>query len=339
VEVSQIGEFGLIERLRGKITDKGGNVVVGIGDDAAAFGIRAGSCVLATCDAQIEGVHFLRQNASPKDIGRKAVAINISDIAAMGGRPTFMLVCLGLPPGTDVEFVDELYAGFCAECELYGVRILGGNMARLPERISIDVFLLGEGEKERLLLRSGAGAGELILASGWLGDSAAGLYLLTHPESDVPAEARERLTRAHITPTPRLAEGGLLARLGKVTSAIDVSDGLVSDIGHICRESNVGAEIWEGHIPISDAAQKLASAAGLDPMHMALYGGEDYELVFTVKEKDFPEVARALAAQSGLPFTVIGRITRPEKGLRVIREDGEESHAGSTGWDHFKKTP
>lgn len=335
MRIRDIGEFGLIDRIARALPAPGEGVVVGIGDDVAVLRTDGTRPILATCDIQVEGVHFLRDKISPYQLGRKVVAINVSDIAAMGGVPRYLLVSLVLPKETEVEFVDGLYEGMREECRRWGAEIVGGNMAHSPDGVIVDLFLLGEVEPDHLLRRSGARAGDRVLVTGTLGDSAAGLALLLHPETVCPDAHRDFVLRRHLTPTPRLWEGRAIARSGLATAAIDVSDGLASDIGHICEMSGVGARIRADALPISEAARAVARAIGTDPLEWALFGGEDYELLFTAPADRAEDLARRVQEETGTPVAVIGEITSAQEGITLVRADGI-APLRKGGWDHFR---
>ncbi len=336
MDVSEIGEFGLIKRLRKGLLESAEGLAVGVGDDAAAFETPGGMLNLVTCDVQVEGVHFLRNAMTPFQIGRKSAAINISDIAAMGGQPTFMLISLGLPENTPVSFVDGLYEGLRHECGLFGVQVIGGNMAKSPERIFIDVFLLGQVKKGRALLRSGASNGDLVAVTGSLGDSAAGLALLLDEQVNVDEETRRAVVEAHTSPTPKVAEGLLLSETGLATAALDVSDGVVGDVGHICEESGLGAVLWSYDLPISDAARKVADAADANVLEYALFGGEDYQLIFTATKTNMNRITEEFE-KSGTSVTIIGCMETGEPHVRVVDDSGEEIDFQSGAWDHFSR--
>ncbi len=336
MRIREIGEFGLIDRIARSLPPPGEGVIVGIGDDVAVLQ-SSDRHILATCDIQVEGVHFLREKISPYQLGRKAVAINVSDIAAMGGLPRYLLVSLVLPKETEVEFVDGLYAGMQEECSRWGAEIVGGNMAHSPDGIIVDLFLLGEVEPERLLRRSGARVGDRVLVTGTLGDSAAGLALLLHPEALCPAVHRDFALPRHLTPTPRLWEGRAVARSGLATAAIDVSDGLASDIGHICEMSRVGVRLWADALPISDAARAIAGAVAADPLEWALFGGEDYELLFTAPADQAEDLARQVREETGTPVAIIGEITPAQEGMTLLQANGVALPLRKGGWDHFRK--
>ena len=271
MKVSDLGEFGLIRRLASAIDGGPEELIVGVGDDAAVWrlGDRA---VIATTDTLVEGVHFLA-GAPWRDIGWKSLAVNVSDIAAMGGRPLFALVTLALPPQTDVAAIDDLYAGLNDCARRYGVTIAGGDIVRAPQ-VSVTVALLGEAQQRDgaplLLRRDAARAGDVIAVTGTLGDAAAGLRRLR--EGATPGDP---LARGHLHPEPPLAVGQRVAAAG-VCCGIDVSDGLLQDVGHICDMSHAGAVIRAPDVPLSE---QLLTAYPGDALALACTGGEDYQAV------------------------------------------------------------
>jgi len=325
VNVSDIGEFGLIERL----ANAGGasqpaDLIVSIGDDAAAW--RVDDAVeLATTDTLVEGVHFLPGRTPWADLGWKALAVNVSDIAAMGGLPQYALVTLALPPQTPVDSVDALYEGL-RECgREYGVAVAGGDVVRAPQ-VVISVTLLGRAELDAggqplLMRRDGARAGYVVAVTGTLGESAAGLRRLIEG-----ASPDDPLARAHLRPRPPLATARRAAGLG-VSCAIDVSDGLLQDLGHVCEMSGLGAVVRAAAVPLSD---ELRAAYPDDALALACAGGEDYELLFVAP-------AETLAAL-GPEITVIGEmiVEDAERRPRLVDESGEEIRLPAAGWDHLR---
>jgi thiamine-monophosphate kinase len=328
VKVSDLGEFGLIERLAGMLPAEGSpDLIVGIGDDAAVW--HAGSeYLIATTDTMVEGVHFVAGQAPWADVGWKALAANVSDIAAMGGTPLFALVTLALPPDMPVDDVEVLYAGLAECAREYGLTVAGGDVVRAPQT-SITVALIGRAERrdaEPLLLRRDtARPGHVIAVTGTLGDSAAGLRRLREG-----APADEPLARRHLWPRPPLAAGRTAASSG-VACAIDVSDGLLQDIGHICDQSGVGAVICATDIPLSG---ELRAAYPDDALRLASTGGEDYELALIADR----EVLDALLPMIGfVQLTVIGEIVDdPEHRVRLLDGDGKEITFERGGWDAFR---
>jgi len=336
MRIAEIGEFGLIDRIASRLPKLGEGVVVGIGDDAAVLRASDNKYLLTTCDIQVENVHFVRDQISPQQLGLKSVAIKVSDIASMGGIPKYLTISLILPKETSVEYVDGLYEGIGQACELYGTELVGGNMARSPAGIIVDVFLVGEVETERVLLRVGARVGDRLLVTGNLGESAAGLALLLNPGATCAEAHRQRVLEAHLTPKARLQEGRAIALSGLATAMIDVSDGTVSDIGHICDMSHVGARLWAANLPVSEATLAAARATGRDARQMALEGGEDYELLFTAPAERADELAQQVQQQTGTPVTVIGEIVPVAEGISLQQADGTRVPLRRGGWDHFR---
>lgn len=337
MRIAEIGEFALIDRLRAIIGGAHAEVIVGVGDDVAVLADRDDEYLLATIDAQIETVHFLRHISTPHQIGRRALAINLSDIAAMGGRPQFALISLALPNDTPVEWVEELYRGLRAEADQAGVAVVGGNMTSAPGGVGIDVVVLGRVRPERLLLRSGARPGDLALVTGCLGDAAAGLRLALGAQAPLAEEARAALLARYLTPTARLREAAVIAEAQLATAMIDLSDGLSSDIGHICACSGVGARIWAERLPVSAAARQVAAATGASFWELALAGGDDYELCFTAPPAYAPALAHAVAEATGTPVTVVGEILPVEAGRRLALPGQREVALAPGGWEHFQR--
>lgn len=337
MKIKEIGEFGLIRRIAQRIPSPVPGVVVGIGDDVAVLDTGREEYLLATCDIQVEGVHFRRETISPAQLGRRVAAINVSDIAAMGGHPTWALVSLALPPDMDVDFVDGLYEGMREQLGEAGAVVVGGNLSKIAGGTVIDLCLLGAVAPRDLVLRSGAKEGDLILVTGTLGDSRGGLELLMTPSLRVSQPCRDELVTRHLTPRPRLREGQLLGKCGRVHAMADVSDGLLSDVRHICGASRLGAEIWVDALPVSAACKEAARICGADPLDWAMRGGEDYELVFTVGSRDAPDVREVLEAETGTGCAIVGKMVRREEGIHAVLPDGtrvDRSKDGA-GWDHF----
>lgn len=337
MRIRELGEFGLIERIKRVLPQASTDVVVGIGDDVAVLKSAGPEYLLATCDIQVENVHFLRSAISPRQLGHRIAAINVSDIAAMGGTPQWALVSLALPPDLETDFVDALYEGMQEELGRGGAAIVGGNLSRMEQTIIIDLCLLGKVLPENLLLRSGACRGDLIMVTGTLGDSRAGLELVREATLFVSEECRKQARARYLTPHPRLPEGLLLGRSGLVHAMVDVSDGLLADLGHICQASRVGAEVWLGNLPVGAAAREVAQAAGHDALTWALSGGEDYELLFTVASECAAEVQRILKEETGTLCHVVGQVVEEAEGIRLRLEDGKTttSSGKGAGWDHF----
>jgi thiamine-monophosphate kinase len=333
VRIADVGEFGLIGRIASLVGEAGAGTVAGIGDDAAVLDAGGPRLLLATIDVQVEGRHFLRDRIDPYRLGRRTAAINLSDIGAMGGAPRWALVSLALPGDREVRWVEELYRGLTEELGRFGAGIVGGNLSG-AEAIVLDLALLGEVERGRVLRRAGARPGDVILVTGRLGASAAGrLALDARVDARDPAVARA--VAAHLTPTPRVREGQAIAATGRATAMIDLSDGLGGDLDHLCDASGVGAVVEAGRLPIAAETRALAARLGLDPVALAVGGGEDYELLVTAPPVAAEALARAVRAATGTPLTSVGRITQAAEGRRLV--DGTvERPLTAVGWDHFR---
>jgi thiamine-monophosphate kinase len=312
LKIKDIGEFGLIDRISRKTKDK--DIVVGIGDDAAIIKIKKGLQVLTT-DCLVEGDHFRKDWFSPKQIGMKAIEINVSDVAAMGGIPKYVLVSLALPKDLSVEFVEELYKGMWKACDKYNIDIIGGNMTHC-EKIVISITLTGEVDIKNLSLRSGAKPGDLIFVSGNLGNGRAGLRLFQEK-----IKGYDEIKKRYLEPNAQLKLALILAPF--VNSMEDISDGLASEIKHICNESKCGANIYKDKIPILDEVRNVARELGDDVYDYALYGGEDFKLAYTVSEENIENV-------NGI---FVGEIKK-NKDINLISQ-GIEKTITADGYDHF----
>jgi thiamine-monophosphate kinase len=291
--------------------------------------------VVATCDAQVEGVHFRLATSSPDAIGQRALAVNLSDIAAMGAQPRYALISLLTPPALDMAVLDGVYAGVRAMAARYGVALVGGNIARNPERLIIDITLLGTAAPDALLRRDGARPGDMICVTGALGAAAAGLLALERPDlaAQFPAAILEPLLAAQRAPQPQIAVGQWLAAHG-ATAALDVSDGLAADLGHLCDASHVGARIDAAALPLSDALRAFAPRAGVAALDLALYGGEDYQLLFTLPAATAELLLRDLVTATGVTASKIG-VIHTEPSVRLI-EAGQARPLPVRGWDHLR---
>jgi thiamine-monophosphate kinase len=318
VRPATASEFDLIAAFTRALPLRGEGVVVGPGDDAAVLRPAPGEDLVATVDAVVEGVHF-GPGFTPEDVGWKALAVNLSDLAAMGARPLHALVALTLPRGTPAATVKGIAAGLGACARAHRTAVVGGNVSRGRE-LSVTVTALGAVPEGRAVLRAGARPGDLIAVTGTLGDAALGLL----------PRAPRALVRRQRRPEPRLAAGRALA--GVVRAAIDVSDGLAQDLGHLCRASGVGALVGRADLPLSPAYRRMTRRLP-DPWAAALSGGEDYELVVAVPPAALPR-ARAAAARARTPLTVIGRFVRGE-GVRVVGARGEPVRVPG-GHDHLR---
>lgn len=335
--ISDIGEFGLIERIK-KIVPQAAakNILLGIGDDTAVIKISDQKWLLATCDIQIEDTHFQMKYSSPYQIGRKAMAVNLSDIASMGSKPTYALVSAGLSPNLEVDKFDDLFRGMSDALVEHSAFIIGGNLAHTTDKLIIDVFLLGEISPDQLLLRSGAKPGDRIFVTGNLGASAAGFYILENFGKNYPKDYSQ-FVQAHLEPIAKIETGREIAQSGYATAMIDISDGLASDLKHICDDSNVGAEIFEKNIPFAEKMNELANRISKNKIELALHGGEDYELLFTIKADTPTQIIEKIANETKTKITEIGKILSKEEGFKLINEEDQRIALRTKGWDHFGK--
>jgi thiamine-monophosphate kinase len=332
MKISEIGEFRLIEILN-RMVEKSRdlkrlswkNLAEGIGDDAAAWK-NTGIVTLATTDCLVQDVHFRLGQTSWNDLGWKAMAVNLSDIAAMGGTAEYAIVTLGLPTNTELDNITDLYKGMIEAADKFGVAIAGGDITS-SKTIFISLTITGSAGK-RLLRRSAARPGELLAVTGYPGSAAAGLRLISNGVTSTTENAP--LRQAFLRPCPRLAEGTEILNAGG-NCAIDVSDGLIADLGHICQASRVSARIDMERIPLHPAALRAFQAEALD---MALGGGEDYELLFTASAG----VIKKVRAKTNIPVSIIGEITAGSTGdVKIIDKNDRPYIFGKTGWDHFGK--
>lgn len=333
------GEFELITRLTSGLASRE-DVRLGVGDDCAIMDLAGDQLLLATCDSQVEGVHFTLQTSSPKQIGRKALAVNLSDIAAMGGVPRFALVSLLIPSHFSLEILEGMYAGLRQEAERFATAIVGGNISSSgsASSLTIDITLLGSVMRDHAITRSGARPGDILCITGYLGDSAAGLFTLLHPERIYSQAAHDQVCAAHRTPHPRIAEGHILSQFGSrvITAMLDVSDGLSGDLAHLCERSQVGVRVELARLPLSPAIHTIAHETGQDPWHWALHGGEDYELLFTIAQGYEQQVIEAVQTATGTPVTVIGSILPVAEQMQLLYPDGHQENILPQGWDHLR---
>ena len=328
--VASVGEFGLIDRLRRLVPTTGRGVTVGLGDDAAVLAF-AGP-VLATCDIQVEGVHFTWDLCTPEDVGWRAVAVNLSDIAAMGGTPRFVLISMALQPATPVERVEKMYRGVAEISRAYEVVIAGGNLSSTSGPLVVDVTALGDAG--RALTRGGARPGDRVWVTGTVGRAAGGRFLARHPTVRVPG--REALVASYCRPTPRVDAGRALGRVRDVSAMIDTSDGTAGDLLHLAEASGVGVRLEIDRLPAPPGLAEAAREAGNDPEAWMLAGGEDYELLFTAAAA-FDSQAADLAARLTVPLTQVGEILPATEGCWISERSGRRRPLAAHGWDHFPR--
>ena len=334
MKVQRLGERGLIRRIRQRLGSEGPSVRVGIGDDTAVLQPTPGAWLLVTTDLVVEDVHFRRRSAGPADIGWKAMAVNLSDIAAMGGTPRFALVALGCPEKTEVEEVDLFYEGLTSAAAPHEVSVVGGDTSVSPAGWIVNVTLLGEMTGPPRL-RSDARPGDLVAVVGLLGRSAAGLAVLEAEEQpSLPEDVLADVVQAHLRPVARVTEGKWLGTAHGVRALIDLSDGLATDLGHIATESGVAARVELARLPIAPSTRAVARSLGVDPVELAVSGGEDYELLFTAERSSMEDLAAGLRRATAAVVTVIGEIMPGRPNVGFFDATGRRVEIGP-GFDHF----
>jgi len=337
--LAEIGEFGLIERLNTLLREEGARLpenALGIGDDCASFISRPGYELLVTCDAIVEGRHYLPRLISPMDLGRRAMALNISDIGAMGGHTRYALVSLGLRADTPVRDVEAMYLGFVAELNPFDAAIIGGNLTKSEGANFIDITLIGEIESGKSVRRSTAKPGDTILVTGYPGQAAAGLQILLKA-GPFDAVGTHPLVQAYNTPSHRAREGAAVAKSGLPTAMIDTSDGLLGDLGHICDESGVGARLIQERLPMSSALREAAEQMEQEPLDFVLQDSDDYELIIACPPEHVNRIRSLVTSLNPIPVTEIGTITGKTEGIKLILRDGMARDIIPSGWDHFAK--
>lgn len=337
-ELSSLGEFGLIDLLSKNIEIKNPSTVYGIGDDCAVLDSQ-GQKTLVSTDLLIEGVHFDLAYTPLRHLGYKSVIVNLSDMAAMNAIPKQITVSLGLSNRFSVEAVEELYAGINLACEKYGVDIVGGDTTSSQKGLIISITVIGYAKDEEIVYRKGAKENDLVCVTGDLGGAYVGLLSLqqeksafvVNPDMQPELEGKEYILEKQLKPEARVDIVKLLHVSNILpTSMMDISDGLASELKHICKQSEVGCTIYEDKIPIFQQTWDLARQFNMDPTTCALNGGEDYELVFTIPQSHFD------AVKSMPDITIIGHITTKESGINLITKNGVSSPIQAQGWDGLK---
>jgi len=329
MKIQQFGEFRLIERMLSKFQSNQPGLTLPAGDDCAVLNTGNSRSVLVTTDLLVEDIHFRQSTTSAFLLGRKSIAVNLSDIAAMGGVPTYCFLSIACPKNTCIDFIDELCDGMADICREFNVSLAGGDTTSSPDKLVINICLMGDAEDNKWVTRSGAEPGDVIQVSGYLGQSTAGLNLI---ESANTEDRFASLCDAQLNPFPRVATGLALNQAG-VNAMIDISDGLMQDLGHICEKSGVGAVIDFDTIPISRAALQFCDDDLVRAVKMALAGGEDYELCWTVSPDNAENALLAAIDSGAVNSRSIGIITTG-KGI-TIQQNNSRLNLQLSGWDHF----
>lgn len=337
-ELENLGEFGLIDHLTKEFKNVVPSTQVGIGDDAAVISISKKEATLISTDFLIEGVHFNLMYMPLKHLGYKAVAVNVSDICAMNGVAEQITVSLAVSNRFPIEALEELYEGIHTACKVYNVDLIGGDTSTSMSGLTISVTAIGRIEKSKIAYRSGAKENDILIATGDLGAAYMGLQVLerekevynANPGIQPDLDGHDYIIERQLKPEARVDIIGFLKELDVIpTAMIDISDGLASEIMHICKSSDVGCHIYDEKIPIDAKTSMTAIDFNLDPVTCALNGGEDYELLFTIKQEDFDKI-------KGNPhMTPIGHITHKNDGMYYIDKSGSAIELQAQGWNHF----
>ncbi len=335
---NKFSERELIEQIKGLAGTSNNDVLMGIGDDCAVVRGTSGKVFLVTTDTLVETIHFNLEWHAPYYLGRKAASTNISDIAAMGGRPRFALFSAGIPDPGEPWFSDFI-KGFTGVLKEHGVILIGGDTVKVRKDAVFSITIIGEGEEDLIVYRSGAKPGDLIWVSGCIGDAAAGLeiYKRIHEKLPIVEEDKfQQLLLAHTNPEPQVEIGELLAENQIVHSMVDLSDGLATDLAHICTESGIGAEIQADELPLSPLMREAADHLNLSALDLALKGGEDYQLLFTSSPDDRDKVYNLVKDKAGREIFCIGRMSQ-RSGVYLSHSDGQIIEIGFQGYDHFSE--
>jgi len=337
-ELEELGEFGLIDHLTKNFSNQIGSTEVGVGDDAAVISISDSESMLISTDMLVEGVHFNLMYMPLKHLGYKAVASNVSDICAMNGTPEQITVSIAVSNRFPLEALEELYEGIRTACHIYKIDLVGGDTTSSLSGLSLSITAIGRAKKSDITYRNGAKENDLLVVSGDLGAAYMGLQVLerektvfnANPNIQPDLDGHDYIIERQLKPEARIDIIKYLKELNvKPTSMIDISDGLASEILHLCKASNVGCQIYDEKIPIDGKTSMTAIDFNLDPNTCALNGGEDYELLFTISQSDYDKI-------KGNPhMTVIGHMTNDQDGKYYIDKNGSAIELRAQGWDHF----
>lgn len=328
-----VGEFEFIETLKTDAICRPEGVVLGIGDDAAVLTPQAGKKAVISTDLLVEHVHFIFRSNTAYYLGCKSIAVNLSDMAAMGVEPREVFISLAKPEQVSVSDLQEIYRGMRDMAHAFKVNILGGDTTSSRHDLIINVAVYGEAAAHEIITRKGARPGDILLTTGYLGDARGGLMVLLDNNA-ARNDFEEYLFFKHINPQPQVNEGRFFAQSGLVVSMLDVSDGLSSDVRHLTEDAGYGAVIWAEALPLSPQLQAFAARKGLNPIEMALSGGDDYTLLLTCRPQNKDRLMREFAQTFNRPLYAIGEICAAQ-GFS-LRQNGKETELKATGWDHFR---
>jgi len=335
LDMKTMNEFEFIDKIKIGCIHRPQGLIKGIGDDAAVIQANPPYQTIVTTDMLIETIHFLRDSISGFELGYKSLSVNLSDIAAMGGIPTDAFINIAIPKNCRIEFVEAIYDGLKHLAQQFQMNISGGDTTRSPNLIVISITVMGYISANNIMFRHTAKPGDVIFATGFIGDSRAGLHLITN-HIPIDSASNKYLYQAHIKPFPQVKEGQFLAQQHGTHAAIDISDGLSSDIGHILKQSQVGACIYADRLPLSDQFLTFCKTYHVNPIEYALSGGEDYILVCTIDNKHATSIQNVFQSTFGRPLYHIGVITESlDYMLQFSDNTSQTIHL--SGWDHFKE--
>lgn len=331
MRLKKVGEFSLIDIISKQTNTSHPSVIKGIGDDAAVIAENSDGCLLVTTDILRENIHFKKTFTTPYLLGKKCLSVNLSDIAAMGGTPFCYFVSISVPPEIPLNFIKELYRGMHQRAKEFNTVLLGGDTVSSLKDIVISITLIGKAKKKSVIYRNGAKNSDLIYVTGYPGESALGLLML---KKNKDSFKRHSAIKKHLDPCPRIEIGKTLAKKNLANSMIDISDGLFADLGHITRQSKKGAQLYLSQIPLSTSYKKKCPTFLKDIYNPALFGGEDYELLFTSDAHNKIKI-KNLSKKLGVPITCIGKITEAPKDIIVLDSSNKKMKIKNNGYKHF----
>ncbi|MFC1562782.1 thiamine-phosphate kinase [candidate division KSB1 bacterium] len=333
MKLEEIGELGFINNLEKKYKSDNAEILKGIGDDTAVFLNENEYAILLTTDMLIENIHFRISDISPVDLGFKSLAVNLSDIAAMGGIPKNVFLSLGIPEKISYEFLTEFYNGMEDLKKKYNLNIIGGDTNSSRNDFIINIVVTGIIKKDEIIYRDGAKIKDKIFVTGYLGDSACGLDVL-FGKLNLDENHKNYFQNTHIKPNPQIKEGNVIANSKLANSMIDLSDGLAADLRNICNQSRVGAVIYENQIPYSGYMKDISHLENVNSLEYALYGGEDYSLLFTVSPENKTKLSKIYNSEIQTPLFEIGEIIEG-KDMEIILKTNKREKIAKTGFQHF----
>ena len=331
MQLKKVGEFPLIDIILKQTNTSHPSVIKGIGDDAAVIAENSDRCLLITTDILREDIHFKKTFTTPYLLGKKCLSVNLSDIAAMGGTPFYYFVSISVPPEISLNFIKELYRGMHQRAKEFNTVLLGGDTVSSLKDIVISITLIGKAKKKSVIYRNSAKKGDLVYVTGYPGESALGLLML---KKDKESFKRRSAVNKHLDPCPRIEIGKTLAEKNLANSMLDISDGLLADLGHITCQSKKGARIYLSQIPLSNTYKKECLKFSKDIYNPALFGGEDYELLFTSAARNKTKI-KNLSKKLGIPITCIGEITEAPKEIIVLDSSNKKMKIKNSGYRHF----